>query len=699
MRKKLLSITLALLMCLSLMAVNVAAENDGIAVLADYTQQGWIDRAGLVADTENKLFGEKSATFGENGAAVATAMNAVGLATYSLPTDWSGYTHVNMWVYSDAASDREFRFAIRNATANGSTPSRTYLINQDFAGWKKISIPISDFSANANFDMTAVKDYYVSLTWGISYDEAKYVKLSFAKIWLSTETETNDTYSVIDGSNYSNIVDNVDAVSDSSVKREYASSVKLAGTGQDSNETKRYAFSSAQDWTDYSYINFWVKNTNSANSKAVIRLCIEKTEASGAYGQWYSNLNVSDDDWAIVSIPLSSFSQGKSGDYTDEKYKTMCHITGFFLDAINGNMYLDKVWVSKELPAAESKELYDSDTTVLNSATVGTQNSEIKENNTYSLYVKGADFGSNSSSVQIQEAARSAQDWTPYNRVNFRVKNVSDSQNATFAFMAIITGTSASGSSGYYQKKVTITPNSGWQTVSYALSDFTNSCNSTLQASGGKYTVMSNIESIRLGSIIGEFYIEKIWLSRDTAPESTITNNATDVTAYTRKIDLTYPEKVDAATASGISVMNTTSNMAVTDFVTDVDGNIVSILLPEGLDCASGYTVTSAGVYSENGVAMPKTLSFTTDDFSVVKGEKYISARMCSDSSDNELIIAAYANGGALNRVKLSSAVASDGRKTLKNENVPFSANETVRVFLWNSLTELVPQGADISVE
>lgn len=421
---------------------------------------------------------------------------------------------------------------------------------------------------------------------------------------------SGDTFIVLDDTNISSFTKTNTAEISTTVVREYASSLKLAGTGQDSDEHTRYAFSSAQDWTEYSYINFWVKNTNTGgNSSAIVRLCISGTDASGSKGQWYDTMYASDGEWAMVSIPLSDFTQGKTaGSYTDEdvQYTTMCQITGFFLDKINGEMYIDKIWVSKTVPYTPVKEIYSSDSNVLNSD-AAVQDSTVTENNSCSLHLTGT--GSEKSATPTF----SPQDWTPYSYVHFRVKNAKD-VNSSFSIFATINGSNASGAQGYWQKKVTVTPGDSWQTVSVAL-PLTKTYSGT--STEDKYQEMCHIEGIRLANINGEVYLERIWLTTYELPaliSSVPENAATDVDVNTTQITFNFNNEIDALTEGDLTYLvknvTTQADLAISD--TDIAEKSITLTLSDALENGCEYSAKISGLLDENGEEISAEINFVT---------------------------------------------------------------------------------------
>jgi hypothetical protein len=68
--------------------------------------------------------------------------------TKYVPTDWSGYESISLWIYSELATNEQIVIA-PHSDSNG-TPYKDFFMHPftvDWKGWKQISIPLSDFEA------------------------------------------------------------------------------------------------------------------------------------------------------------------------------------------------------------------------------------------------------------------------------------------------------------------------------------------------------------------------------------------------------------------------------------------------------------------------------------------------------------------------------------------------------------------------
>ena len=337
-------------------------------VIADFTKLADLEKAKLDVDTDNKLFGEKSGTFGEAKISAGPNMDPIALDGVTAPTDWSKYTHFNFWMYSKEINpDIEFVMVLRTPGTSGNSANK--VLKQDFAGWKKFSIPLSDFYKGPNFDITNVQDAYVSYTYSSingTWDESKYKKVSFAKMWLSSEGKNDKEIFNSDSTSATKAYfSNTYAALNQDVLEDNDMSLKLTGTGDNANESRNPTFA-AQDWTGYNYINFRMKNAGETEGKFNFYATVNKAEANGANGYWTKGgIRVTSSEWQTISIPIPSGFTFTYNSSAPTVYTEMSHIEGLRFDYINGTMYLEKIWLSAEdcsrVPAFETVSVADGE--------------------------------------------------------------------------------------------------------------------------------------------------------------------------------------------------------------------------------------------------------------------------------------------------------------------------------------------------
>lgn len=334
-------------------------------ILADFTRMDDIEKAMLTADSENKIFGEKSGTLSAEKLAESPSMYPIVADNAAIPYDWSQYTHFNIWVYSkEATSDRQFALVMRSSNAT-STNTAAYYVDQDFAGWKKLCVPISAFSEGKLFDITQIKDCYVSFVYGnlkegsgkeAEWSIEKYKKVSFAKMWLSTEKSEgySELYNSDSSSSTKSIFNKTTyAVLSTDATEGNNQSLKLYGIGDNASESKNPTFE-AQNWTDYSYLNFRIKNGNEAAEDGSIPdaqfnfyATVTGSTATAAAGYWSKkNIKVTGSDWQTVSIAIPKGFSFTKNDSTPVIYTEMSHIEGLRFDYITGTLYVEKIWLS-----------------------------------------------------------------------------------------------------------------------------------------------------------------------------------------------------------------------------------------------------------------------------------------------------------------------------------------------------------------
>lgn len=332
-------------------------------VIADFTKLADIEKGELDVDTTNKLFGEKSGTFGEEKISAGPNIAPITVDGVTAPTDWSKYTHFNFWMYSEEVnSDIKFVMVLRTPGTSGNSAYK--VLKQDFAGWKKFSIPLSDFGKGPNFDITNVQDAYVSYTFSSingTWDASKYKKVSFAKMWLSTDaaTVTDVTKEVYNSNSTSttraqltDTATNKYAVLSSEDFDSNDQSLKLTGTGVvgcASRDWVLHSDQSSEDWSSYNYLNFRIKNasTNDDGSAKNGGFGFRMFSKAGGYW-WKSNLHsITDTEWHTFTVKIPD-------DLVHSKAsaESMNDIYALKLVYISGTMYLEKIWLSTEDPNA-----------------------------------------------------------------------------------------------------------------------------------------------------------------------------------------------------------------------------------------------------------------------------------------------------------------------------------------------------------
>ncbi len=355
----LLVVILLLSACIPEFTLCSAEENQTPEyVLLDLTDSSDISLLSMNADTDNCLYGGMNATFTQsqiskvNSSGQSTAASTVvATAKNGIITDWSSYTNYNIWIYSEKVTDQKFALVVRD----GENRICANIMERNFSGWKKFSIPFSDFSnRNSAFDQTNVKDFYISLSYGDMKNsdvKAGYTKLTFAKIWLSKENEADYT-ELFSSSANSDTKSMFNRGSFAMLKADSEGQVlRLSGDGADSNESATPLFDEPMDWTGYGYLNFRIKNNSSSDSVFHFSATVNGKDAAAAVGYWRkTGIKVSGNEWQTLSLPIpQSFSFVKNPS-TPIVYDAMSHIEGLRFDNITGSMSVEKIWLSGNLP-------------------------------------------------------------------------------------------------------------------------------------------------------------------------------------------------------------------------------------------------------------------------------------------------------------------------------------------------------------
>ncbi len=332
--------------------VGGAANEANIKVLANYTTQTAIDVSGLTAQSNITLNGDIAGKFTKQGWN-STAFTVAADTDSNFPTDWTGYTHLNIMMYSDAVyADTKFNVVAYSANGNNYFIS---FIPFDWTGWKKISIPLSVMGKSGEAVWTDIDNLQLVFT---GWDDANFpgshwnvdnIGMYFDHVYLSTESNASTEYEVLRG--------------------EYASSKtqQQLGTGYDYTNKNLYnstfKWNTAWTWdpaifkfpaTDlskYTYMNMWVKSNTSANSKSLIRFL----EADGLSGRLHYITPEYSTGWTMISVPIS--------DMKDSYTKNFNNISQMALNSrgwdcvidTNVNYYIDRIWLSEALPSGMAR--------------------------------------------------------------------------------------------------------------------------------------------------------------------------------------------------------------------------------------------------------------------------------------------------------------------------------------------------------
>jgi len=685
-----------------------------------------------------------------------------GTVTNMQPEDWSSYNYLNFRIRNTSTDaggnpiDGSFIFKMFPSTGGNWTKTDGHTVTGNEWQTLSVEIPNGFTPSNGVVDKTSMNNIA-----GLQFTNIAGT-MWLERIWLSTE-KPGSTKDIFDSSSASSTKDyfnrEPNATLSSGEVDSNDRSLILTGTGTNSDESRNPTFT-AQDWTDFNYINFKIKNSNSVDSTFYFYATVNKANANGANGYWMSKkITVSGSAWQTVSVAIPGDFGFQSNASTPTIYTEMSHIEGLRFDYIKGTMHLEKIWLSTEKPNDNSGDntggdntggdntggdnTGDDDNTTLpgelfSSSSTSSTNSifsnayaaltnEAVESNDKSLKLTGTGTNDNESKNPVF----AAQDWTGYNYINFRVKNSSATENGMFLFYATVTGSSATGAAGYWSSKTIKVEGTAWQTVSVAIPN-----NFTFQhtaATPTVYDVMSHIEGLRFDYIKGTMYLEKIWLS-ETKPEETyltassVPNGYDDVSVDAASFAFTYSQDL-APTGKQNAKISFTAGGGDVAFDASYSENKLIIVPKNTLEYNTPYSISISGVKDHNGFGIPKetVLKFTTvekgviaSNLTILSGDDSQLADMPSsgrikasvqidnklaDSAGATLVLACYDSNGKMilqeTDIKSVSLAPSETKPIAAQITSSDYSGKTVCAFVIDSITSrnlLTPDFASLPV-
>lgn len=126
----------------------------GSVHLVDMDRRGSIMGTGLAASGSVRK-GHKYSMQWNHGASKAD----VYLPKKNTPRDWSQFTSLDLWIYSEKAYGNPFMIVVDcDPKETGAASYLSYKITVDWEGWKQFSIPVSGMSISRNADPKEVND-------------------------------------------------------------------------------------------------------------------------------------------------------------------------------------------------------------------------------------------------------------------------------------------------------------------------------------------------------------------------------------------------------------------------------------------------------------------------------------------------------------------------------------------------------------
>ena len=141
-------------------------EEDGALILVDFTDPAAIESLGLRAVDFPLLFTDYSGRWADHH-----LRNRIW--TSNVPQDWSQFTHLELWIYSEVANGAWFQLNVLSqnpTTEGGDYYYRSFTV--DWEGWRKFTLPFSSFGVSREplgWDQVDGFEFYAS-GWGHEVD-------------------------------------------------------------------------------------------------------------------------------------------------------------------------------------------------------------------------------------------------------------------------------------------------------------------------------------------------------------------------------------------------------------------------------------------------------------------------------------------------------------------------------------------------
>lgn len=356
--KKGITMVLVFLLGLSIIgALNVAAEGEGIQLLAKFDSAEAINRVnavqrmdetnGLATEHDIVLSGSVSAklVFNTLGGSI---LFPSGESAY--PADIKDYSAINMWVYAPQTYTSTVKISARSprTTVNNQF---VYDLPIDFTGWKQVTIPFSAFIASNSPNWSNIEG--IRIEKGNTFSEAENVTIYIDRIWLTGDGRVDNTFTIADYS-VPGAATRINATSDIAVKRAYDLSAKWNLSTFITTARCYYANRGEvpSDWTAYNYLNFWIYSPQVQDALFNV---VTWTSGGTTYRFRYP-ITLDFTGWKLLSIPLADMTNNTNynngADWTNVNYLTLngTSWTNGGADQSTASVNLEKIWLSKEAP-------------------------------------------------------------------------------------------------------------------------------------------------------------------------------------------------------------------------------------------------------------------------------------------------------------------------------------------------------------
>lgn len=693
--RRMLAAVCALCMALTLMPLHTMAQTTTLPdiVVADFTAA---DAASWSGGNMTLVDAPEGSGVSGKLAMLETKESDNKYGTLTIGADWSDYGidatgtdapdstgcgYFNMWVYSPEIKSNNrgssaFAVMIITNTRTGDTFESTTVrrlqsgVNQDFAGWKLISIPMVDYPENGDgspAEKFERRNLNHAPTWS-SIEEIQFAvqsiggcnvipgnKLYFSKIWVSKEKPGGE-YA---GGVTSSVANNPGLLNDEFV---------------DYN-TNTITFTAEENLLDYiGNASFEVKSRNGEYT------AVDKSD----YSMSVSGKNVT------VSFPggLSSHRayRVKINNIHTESYKTFSKTVEFktigYGNAVR-NDFIDsfydgsQTWTGGNMTTEElSIGEYDGSLGLLKS------------------------YGDTNTSGKLNFAE--TQNWSGAENVNLLMYSPKSVPTSKFAFLVNTKRNNGQGDTYFKATNEIAVDFAGWKVVSIPISEFTPRTSDEELADWSLVTGLSlaikGYGSAGFSSDT-EVYFKEIWISEDgtnTLKDVNLRNGEMDVPAHAMTYTQEYDSVIHNAPYAATAKLVGGGSEIEADIV--ISGGTVNVCPKNDLAKGTNYTLNLSGLYFENGEPLPeRTISFTTTSANV-----YAAKPAVSEDEDGNVIVKLTVNNDTTDTVNtriVAHLLTADGKEADVEEDdsalVPASSSIEKVLTFTDVVSSLALAGAE----
>ena len=506
--------------------------------------------------------------------------DALDIARSGAATDWSSYQYLNLWGYAHVADGSYFDVVL--ATEQGEI--YTARVDVDWEEhWRTISLPLADFTGG--MPQSAVQQ--ISLTAG---GQTEYTGLYLDRITVSKQLPADIAQEDVEIAAFGTAAD----VRQWNLQQETETLRYRPMTGRWDHSalarTAKYDLQRAQrqtDWNAFAYLNLWMHSDAATNGSFSVVM-------EGKNGYWRSKIPVDWEGWRLVSLPLSAAAAyGGIADWTD--MQTVYLDTGGWDSSVDEQtvLCLDRIWLSRELPAGGTLPGADADTVLVaqfdNEAAINATGKLQVDRDTNHLYDMSG-LWENMPSRQYFDLQLGSVDLSEF---SYYYQWVYSAQ-ATNAEINLIVYTE--GDNNYFRTTFSVNW-TGWKLVEIPLGQF--SPNSGGSPDWNKATYMrfhANAWGIAADPNTS-INFERLWFAKDKMQPLALTGSdpadGYDAASIDGPLTLTFNTELARTTPQDAAVLQSTDGETV-PCTADADGKNLVVSWENRLAAGTRYRVTVA---------------------------------------------------------------------------------------------------------